>query len=193
MCHCCRRKPAHTCSFDIQMSAFRAFFKRQPHLGNGSRRMGAVFSGKCLRHIAEALGLNEFGDLVVTSRGVHLIQRMGWCWFWLRNESLKQKKARVADLKRGAAAVLAWKWAIGWENGIWRFNQDWENWIALGRFKQSWKQQEFDKLVGTFTAQAVLDNVPDPTASLRPFLLSPRFTAWRSTPESGMQATDLWH
>ena len=23
------------------------------------------------------------------------------------------KKARVADLKRGAAAVVAWKWAIG--------------------------------------------------------------------------------
>lgn len=31
------------------------------------------------------------------------------------------KKARVADLKRGAAAVVAWKWAIGWENGICRF------------------------------------------------------------------------
>ena len=26
----------------------------------------------------QALGLNEFGDLVVTSRGVHLIQRIGW-------------------------------------------------------------------------------------------------------------------
>jgi hypothetical protein len=25
----------------------------------------------------QALGLNEFGDLVVTSRGVHLIQRIG--------------------------------------------------------------------------------------------------------------------
>ena len=154
---------------------------------------GAVFSEKCLRHIAEALGLNEFGDLVVTSRGVHLIQRMGWCWFWLRNESLKQKSSSCRLKKRCCSCSCMEMGHIGWENGIWRFNQDWANWIALGRFKQSWKQQEFDKLVGTFTAQAVLDNVPDPTASLRPFLLSPRFTAWRSTPESGMQATDLWH
>ena len=66
----------------------------------GAAADGAVFSEKCLRHIAEALGLNEFGDLVVTSRGVHLIQRMGWCWFWLRNESLKQKSSSCRLKKR---------------------------------------------------------------------------------------------
>ena len=190
MCHCCKREPAHLihkCRRFVPFS--NANLISEMVRGGWEQFFRENVFGTSLRRWVSM----SFGDLVVTSRGVHLIQRMGWCWFWLRNESLKQKKARVADLKRGAAAVLAWQWAIGWENGIWGFNQDWENWIAFGRFKQSWKQQEFDKLVGTFTAQAVLDNVPDPTASLRPFLLSPRFTAWRSTPESGMQATDLWH
>ena len=118
----------------------------------------------------QALGLNEFGDLVVTSRGVHLIQRIGWVTSVSLGSADQPKLG--SKMGRGVVPTVA---VFFWGGGKGR-----------GTYIES------NVLMHRMMSEL-------PVASLHSWHCSwglvrnhQKSTAWRSILESGTIATELW-